>query len=131
MNPNNAAYHAAMDNRSNQLNPNNDAYWSSRAGSLAGGGGAEQVASASGQVREAAQSPTAPTDSFPSGQRGGSFDTPASSSASAASGGVASAAAGIARWTPRVAGTVLAGVAGMWLAMVALVRSRARARGAR
>lgn len=26
MNPNNDAYHDSMDNRSNQLNPNNDAY---------------------------------------------------------------------------------------------------------
>ncbi len=26
MNPNNDAYHSAMDNHSNQLNPNNDAY---------------------------------------------------------------------------------------------------------
>lgn len=30
MNPNNAAYRAGEKNRSNQLNPNNDAYWSSR-----------------------------------------------------------------------------------------------------
>lgn len=30
LNPNNDAYHAAMDNHANQLNPNNDAYWSSR-----------------------------------------------------------------------------------------------------
>ncbi|MFC1949452.1 hypothetical protein ACFLW0_04710 [Chloroflexota bacterium] len=30
MNPNNDAYQASMDNRSDQMNPNNDAYWSSR-----------------------------------------------------------------------------------------------------
>jgi hypothetical protein len=30
LNPNNDAYNAAMDNHANQLNPNNDAYWSSR-----------------------------------------------------------------------------------------------------
>ncbi|MBI4198659.1 MAG: hypothetical protein HY533_06075 [Chloroflexi bacterium] len=30
MNPNNDAYQSAMDNHSNQMNPNNDAYWSSR-----------------------------------------------------------------------------------------------------
>jgi hypothetical protein len=30
MNPNNDAYEASMDNRSDQMNPNNDAYWSSR-----------------------------------------------------------------------------------------------------
>lgn len=30
MNPNNDAYQASMDNHSNQMNPNNDAYWSSR-----------------------------------------------------------------------------------------------------
>jgi len=30
MNPNNDAYWAAQDNHSNQLNDNNDAYWSSR-----------------------------------------------------------------------------------------------------
>lgn len=30
MNPNNDAYDAAMDNHANQMNPNNDAYWSSR-----------------------------------------------------------------------------------------------------
>lgn len=29
MNPNNDAYQASMDNRSDQMNPNNDAYWSS------------------------------------------------------------------------------------------------------
>lgn len=32
MNPNNDAYQASMDNRSDQMNPNNDAYWSSRGG---------------------------------------------------------------------------------------------------
>ena len=30
MNPNNDAYQASMDNRSDQMNPNNSAYWSSR-----------------------------------------------------------------------------------------------------
>lgn len=30
MNPNNDAYQASMDNRSDQMNPNNPAYWSSR-----------------------------------------------------------------------------------------------------
>jgi len=30
MNPNNDAYQASMDNRSDQMNPNNEAYWSSR-----------------------------------------------------------------------------------------------------
>lgn len=30
MNPNNDAYQASTDNRSDQMNPNNDAYWSSR-----------------------------------------------------------------------------------------------------
>lgn len=30
MNPNNDAYQASMDNRSDQMNPNYDAYWSSR-----------------------------------------------------------------------------------------------------
>lgn len=30
MNPNNDAYWAAQDNHSDQLNDNNDAYWSSR-----------------------------------------------------------------------------------------------------
>ena len=40
MNPNNSSYHssrastkAAADNRSSQLNPNNEAYWKSREGS--------------------------------------------------------------------------------------------------
>ena len=32
MNPNNDAYQASMDNRSDQINPNNPAYWSSRGG---------------------------------------------------------------------------------------------------